>query len=73
MEMMVHPAAWRCGYFIYWERFYKDTNNFIFRKTCQTYPLVMGPLLTGFKLWCRQWHHFLGDFFRGRISLKKLT
>jgi hypothetical protein len=28
MEMMVHPAAWRCGYYLFsWSLFYKDTND----------------------------------------------
>jgi hypothetical protein len=43
MEMMVHPAAWRCGYYLFsGSRFYKDTNNFIFLKNMSNIPVGNG-------------------------------
>jgi hypothetical protein len=44
MEMMVHPAAWRCGYYLSSGsgRFYKDTNNFIFLEYTSNMPVGNG-------------------------------
>jgi hypothetical protein len=43
MEMMIHPAAWRCGYYLFsGSRFYKDTNSFILLKNTSNIPVDNG-------------------------------